>query len=265
MNNKKKIIAICVCVALLAGTILSGTIAYFTDNEAITNTFTSGNIDLTLTEHYKENEEGNKLAAADADKDGTADYFEDLKLFPADVITKEPVITVEAGSENAFVAAKITIKAADLTEANDLTEPDLVDTTKTPQKLDVTQLLKGGILNGSITEVEDAQAAQDLLVEGTATTDYIMYQTYANNTYTFYVYKVEAVVTIANGTDGANADESFTLFETLNIPSNWDNAEMDELEDLDITVHAFAAQEKHLDDCYTAMASAFDGEFPEVA
>ena len=47
---KKKITAICLCVALLAIAIVGATLAYFTDNDSATNTFTVGNVSIDLIE-----------------------------------------------------------------------------------------------------------------------------------------------------------------------------------------------------------------------
>ena len=47
---KKKITAICLCVALLAIAIVGATLAYFTDNDSATNTFTVGNVKIDLIE-----------------------------------------------------------------------------------------------------------------------------------------------------------------------------------------------------------------------
>lgn len=47
---KKKILAITLCVSMLAIAIVGGTLAYFTDKDQATNVFTVGNLDITLTE-----------------------------------------------------------------------------------------------------------------------------------------------------------------------------------------------------------------------
>lgn len=47
---KKKITAICLCVALLAVAIVGATLAYFTDTKSATNTFTVGNVKIKLLE-----------------------------------------------------------------------------------------------------------------------------------------------------------------------------------------------------------------------
>lgn len=48
---KKKILAIVLCIAMLAIAIVGGTMAYFTDKDAATNVFVSGNVSITQYEH----------------------------------------------------------------------------------------------------------------------------------------------------------------------------------------------------------------------
>ena len=47
---KKKIIAFGLVVAMLAIAVVSGTLAYFTDSDEATNTFTVGNVKIQLVE-----------------------------------------------------------------------------------------------------------------------------------------------------------------------------------------------------------------------
>ena len=47
---KKKITALCLCVALLAVAVVGASLAYFTDTKSATNTFTVGNVKLELLE-----------------------------------------------------------------------------------------------------------------------------------------------------------------------------------------------------------------------
>ena len=53
---KKKILAMCLCVAMLAIAIVGGTLAYFTDTDTQTNVFTNGNIEIQLNEVFPDNE-----------------------------------------------------------------------------------------------------------------------------------------------------------------------------------------------------------------
>ena len=47
---KKKITAICLCIALVAIAVVGATLAYFTDTKTATNTFTLGNVKIQLLE-----------------------------------------------------------------------------------------------------------------------------------------------------------------------------------------------------------------------
>ena len=82
---KKKILTICLIVALAATAIIGGTLAYFTDTKSATNTFTVGNVKIELLEsqyHRVNAGKGNAIGqteplmggylwAADVDMQGT--------------------------------------------------------------------------------------------------------------------------------------------------------------------------------------------------
>lgn len=88
---KKKILAITLCVAMLAIMLVSGTLAYFTDTNAKTNTFTVGNVDIDLTEP-KWDETGSKDA-------------EDV--YPGEPLAKDPTVT-NNGANPCFVRISVT-------------------------------------------------------------------------------------------------------------------------------------------------------------
>ena len=91
---KKKIVALCLCVALAVVAIGGATLAYFTDTDAKTNTFTVGKIDISLQENFKQNS----------------------KLLPGSQtvnnVPKEVTIKLEDGSEDAYVWYEWLIPAA---------------------------------------------------------------------------------------------------------------------------------------------------------
>ena len=82
---KKRITAICLCVALVAIAVVGASLAYFTDTKTATNTFTLGNVKIELLEsqyHRVNAGKGNAtgltepliggyLWAADVDMQGT--------------------------------------------------------------------------------------------------------------------------------------------------------------------------------------------------
>ena len=84
---KKKILAMCLCVAMLAIAIVGGTLAYFTDTDAETNVFTTGNVDIDLIEVFDD---------------------ENAKLMPGIDITKEIYVKNE-GTETAYVRVHMAI------------------------------------------------------------------------------------------------------------------------------------------------------------
>ena len=97
---KKKITALCLCVALLAIAVVGASLAYFTDTDTKNNTFTVGNVDITLNEK---------------NADGT-DFTNDQKLYPGtktqNNIAKIVTVTNNEGSEDAWLWAEIWIPSA---------------------------------------------------------------------------------------------------------------------------------------------------------
>ena len=82
-----KLLALFVVLALLIGGAVGGTLAWLIDKtDSITNTFTAGDIKITLDEpSYKTNADGK------------------AKALPGDEIAKDPTVTVHAKSEACYV------------------------------------------------------------------------------------------------------------------------------------------------------------------
>lgn len=95
-NSVLKIVLLSVAACLVACSIIGGTIAWLmTKTDPVVNTFTFGNINITLTET-------------------TGDTY---KMMPGKTLDKDPVLTVKAGSENCWVFVKIDeSQFADLTD-----------------------------------------------------------------------------------------------------------------------------------------------------
>lgn len=106
---KKKILSICLVVALLAIAIVGGTLAYFTETEQQTNEFTIGNIDIDLWEDAKHTNglddvigEASNLGLNVDDNPG----FEYNDIMPGD--TMEKIVTVDNnGDYDAYIALVI--------------------------------------------------------------------------------------------------------------------------------------------------------------
>lgn len=113
---KKKITAIFLCVALLATAIVGASLAYFTDTDNQTNTFTVGNVKIDLIEKERD---GNG---------GTKDFTQGKKLYPIvgsaqgekDALGMptaknyvDKMVTIEnTGSEKAYIRAYFAIPSA---------------------------------------------------------------------------------------------------------------------------------------------------------
>ena len=74
---KKKITAICLCVALLAIAIVGATLAYFTDNDSAKNTFTVGNVKIKLLESSLHRENAGVANGATSDSELWSDVTKD--------------------------------------------------------------------------------------------------------------------------------------------------------------------------------------------
>ena len=97
---KKKILMTCLCVALAVLTIAGTTLAYLTSTDTVTNTFTVGNVAITLDE-AKVNTDGTVVEGADRVK--TNSY----KLMPGHTYTKDPTVHVAAASEDSWIFVKV--------------------------------------------------------------------------------------------------------------------------------------------------------------
>lgn len=79
---KKRIITICLALAILASLAAGASLAFFTDTDNATNTFTTGKVDIKLVETF--------------DPDNA-------KLLPGANVNKDVYIELEEGSEDAYV------------------------------------------------------------------------------------------------------------------------------------------------------------------
>lgn len=96
---KKKIVSVCLVVCLLATAIIGTTLAYFTDEKTVTNTFSSGNVTITLDEAPV----GPDGQATTGNRVTTNDY----KLYPGKEYDKDPTITVAADSEDCYLFVEV--------------------------------------------------------------------------------------------------------------------------------------------------------------
>ena len=95
-RNTLKPMLIAMAVVLLLGCVTGGTLAWLTDKtDAVTNTFTTADIDITLTETWN----------FDSNGDEKADSWK-AQMIPGYSYKKDPVVTVESGSEDCWLFVK---------------------------------------------------------------------------------------------------------------------------------------------------------------
>lgn len=253
---KKKIFALTLCVIMAAIFIVGGTLAYFTDDHEQTNTFTTGDVKIKLTEaKVVKVDDPNAVRDTatgapqygDLVKDGDKRTKSDQdygKLYPAQNIYKDPTIK-NVGSEDAYVAAKVTV-----TSDGDLLK--ILGAEENGVKYDIlalNQIISGGIEDETFTqEYWNGRFVNNC-------DSYAVYQQKeGTNTFVLYFFIKDPLK--------AATKDAVTLFTNIQIPPQWNNAEMAELENLTITVKAFATQEYGFKDCFTAITTAFPTDFP---
>lgn len=113
---KKKILALCLVVALAVTAVVGGTLAYFTDKDAETNTFTVGGVKIDLIEQERDGQGG--LQAFTQDKVlmpivGSAQGEKDNNGQPVAENYVDKMVTVKnTGKSAAYVRAYFAIPAA---------------------------------------------------------------------------------------------------------------------------------------------------------
>lgn len=219
---KKKIFVISLAVCLLALSIAGTSMAYFTDVEEATNTFTAGNVDISLTYTTE--------TADDEANPSTPINITNTKLYPGDVYKVDAAIS-NIGTENAYVGAIITLTNATNTLSEIITL-DVKDAGAIPSELKdlFTKLEKDGYS--------------------------VQYKTVTNG-YEIYVIKTAALA----AKNGVTVD-SAVIFESLVIPTTWDNAQMQVFKDTKLTIKAYATQTKGFEnDPAKALKTAFKDDW----
>lgn len=113
--NKKKLVSLCLAVALVLTAAIGGTMAYFTDTDNADNTFTVGNVTIDLIEQQR-------------GEDGLEDFDQNKKLYPivgsaqgdkddygmptAKNYVDKMVTVQNTGSEDAYIRAYFAIPSA---------------------------------------------------------------------------------------------------------------------------------------------------------
>mgnify|MGYP004660565133 FL=1 len=198
MKTKSKALLLTLCAALLVAASVLGTMAYLTDTDTVTNTFTVGKVDIKLDE-AKANTDGSLVEGAARVKANS------YKLLPGHTYNKDPMVTVEDGSEASYIKMTVTFSKA--------------------SALDAIFALTGADLTSIFNGYDPANwIYKDNTKDATADTC----------TYEFW-YK-ETV----GAPDGDVALDA--LFDSITVPGTVTNEQLATIEGMTITVNAYAIQ-----------------------
>lgn len=227
MKTKSKALLLTLCAVLLVAASVLGTMAYLTSTAKVENTFTIGKVEIKLDE-AKVNTDGIPVEGAAR---VTANSY---KLMPGTTYTKDPTVTVKAGSEESYVRMKVTFNNA--TEIIALcTDPEFAD--------EVTGAENAFPLIRMVNFVEANAAKWDGIIpdnmvetgEMLADAKYFAYDKTADTlTYIFYYRETVTAPT---------ADVVLpVLFDSIKVPEWVTGEQLAELNNFQITVIAEAIQ-----------------------
>ena len=227
MKTRSKALLLTLCAVLLVAASVMGTMAYLTSTDEVNNTFTVGNVKITLDE-AKVNTDGTAVTPAERVK------ANEYKLMPGHTYTKDPTVTVIKGSESSYVRMKVTFNNAAQIIAM-CTDPDFAD--------EITGVENAFPLIRMVNFVEANAAKWNGLVPDNMTeaeemlgnTKYFVYDKTAD-TLTYYYYYTETVA-------APTADVVLpVLFDSITVPEWVTGDQLAKLEGFEITAVAEAIQ-----------------------
>ena len=227
MKTKSKALLLTLCAVLLVAASVLGTMAYLTSTDTVTNTFTIGKVEIKLDE-AKVNADGIPVEGA------ARVQANSYKLMPGTTYTKDPTVTVKAGSEASYVRMKVTFNNAKKIIAL-CTDPEFADeVTGAENAFPLIRMVNfveanaakwDGIIPDNMVEMEDM-----LLMP-----KYFAYDKTADTlTYIFYYRETVTAPT---------ADVVLpVLFDSIKVPEWVTGEQLAELNNFQITVIAEAIQ-----------------------
>ena len=220
MKTKSKALLLTLCAVLLVAASVLGTMAYLTSTDTVTNTFTVGKVEIKLDETDVTNPNGPRVQA------------NSYKLMPGTTYTKDPTVTVKAGSEESYVRMKVTFNNATQIIAL-CTDPDMAD--------EVTGVENAFPLIRMVNFVEANAAKWDgIIPDNMVETEDMLADEYyfdaANDTLTYYFYYKDPV-------KAPNGDVVLpVLFDSITVPEWVTGEQLNALNNFQITVVAEAIQ-----------------------
>lgn len=237
-KTKTKALLMSLCAVLLVAASVLGTMAYLTDSKDVKNTFTVGNVTITMDEAKVDgngnaiNKQGKRVTnLADAERVPGNAY----KLLPGHTYVKDPTVTVLAPSVESYVRMKVTFNKASQIIAM-CTDPEFAEDgpTGVENAFPLIRMVKfveanaakwDGIIPDNMEETGDMLASNKYFVADKT-----------NNTLTYYFYYKETV-------EAPTADVKLaTLFDSIKVPEWATGDQLKALQGFEINVVAEAIQ-----------------------
>lgn len=227
MKTKSKALLLTLCAVLLIAASVLGTMAYLTSTDTVTNTFTVGKVEIKLDETDVTNPTGPRVKA------------NSYKLMPGTTYTKDPTVTVKAGSEESYVRMKVTFNNA--TEIIALcTDPEFADDGPTGVEnayplIRMVEFVEANAAKWDGIIPDNMVDTEEMLGDGKTPTKYFAYDKTAD-TLTYYFYYNETV-------GAPNGDVKLpVLFNNITVPEWATGEQLAKLNNFQITVVAEAIQ-----------------------
>lgn len=233
--KKKNLLTAALSLSLVAVITVGATLAYFTDTtDAQTNVFTTGNVNIQMTDKTESTDPNVKVGGYEYDAQGNQTGILYTNVLPGDTLSKKVAVEVLDGnlvrpaSSNAHVGILVMIDE----EANPSSEELYKLVNEAVGRMEAVE----GDIWGDPEDVSYYDAATGTRVTGK-----------------FYTYNPYAA---GKGWEkGVPAGTTLKLFDDIQIPRSWGNAYASST--FDITVQAYAIQADHL--AYTQLVDAVRG------
>lgn len=227
MKTKSKALLLTLCAVLLIAASVLGTMAYLTSSAEVKNTFTVGKVEIKLDEA--------KVTADGIPVEGAARVTENsYKLMPGTTYTKDPTVTVKAGSEESYVRMKVTFNNAKAIIAL-CTDPEFADEVTGVENafplIRMVNFVKANAAKWDGIIPDNMVDTEDMLADA----KYFAYDKTAD-TLTYYFYYTDTV-------GAPNGDVKLpVLFNNITVPEWATGEQLAKLDNFQITVVAEAIQ-----------------------
>ncbi len=199
--TKKRFVAILLCVTLVALAAIGATFAYLTDTKSVNNTFTMGNVKITLDETNVNDPEGDRV---------TSNAY---NVYPGAVVTKDPIVH-NVGGNAAYIRA--TVNVSNWMNLCAAYYPDFKETFPNDGYKAALNLLVGELGEGwSVVGVEAGD--------------------------TFTIGQFDAKFILKYDGKLAAGENTTAMFQTVTIPTGIDNASTDSFKEVKVVAQAIQA------------------------